>query len=182
MKTSDLEKLERRISELEDRAQLQDLLVRYCRGVDRRDRELIESAFWYSSPDDFEPRIGGPRLADYMETFGDAKCHTHFIGNQYLEIRGSNAYGETYFVSIHIREGDDGRPVTAVRGGRYIDEFEKRFEEWRIARRFKIDDWDRLDPITKRIAGIGDHAGGARPADPTYEALASWRKRYPRRD
>ena len=40
-----------------------------------------------------------------------------------------------------IREQDDGTWSGGLYGGRYLDEFERREGEWRIARRTYVMDW-----------------------------------------
>jgi hypothetical protein len=40
----------------------------------------------------------------------------------------------------------------------------------------KIDDWDRLDPVSSRLSGIADHLGAVAPRDPSYEFIARARK------
>jgi hypothetical protein len=167
----DSHELDARLRELLDKQAIHEVIVRYCRGVDRRDRGLIEGAFHFESPEDFEPRVGGPRLADYMEGFGAAACHTHFIGNQLIEVLGDTAWAETYFTSIHPRVVD-GVDCTAFRGGRYLDRLENRSGEWKIVERMKIDDWDRLDPVSGKLSGIADHLGTIAPNDPSYEFIA----------
>jgi SnoaL-like domain len=164
------------LQELLDKQAIKEVTTRYCRGVDRRDRRLIEETFYFTSPDDFEPRVGGPRLADYMEAFGPQRCHTHFIGNQLIDIAGREAFAETYFVSVHERH-IDGVDYSAFRGGRYLDQLHKFGDYWKIVRRQKVDDWDRLDAITERLSSVGEQIGLPYPDDRVYAVYAEWKAR-----
>lgn len=53
---ADIESL---VRELKDRQDIRDCLVRYCRGVDRFDREMVRSAYHPDAMDDHGDFVGG---------------------------------------------------------------------------------------------------------------------------
>ena len=55
--TTDAE-LRERITRLEDRAEIREAMMRYARGMDRRDRELLRSAYHDGAVDDHVGFIG----------------------------------------------------------------------------------------------------------------------------
>ena len=55
--TTDAE-LRERITRLEDRAEIRDCMMRYARGMDRRDRELLRSAYHDGAVDDHVGFVG----------------------------------------------------------------------------------------------------------------------------
>lgn len=123
---------EKQLQDLVDKQALHELVTRLSRGVDRCDRELIVSCYHPDAYDDHGPYKGGPEgFADWV--IGALKSHwvQHTISNQLFEIVGDAAYGEIY-VSQKMR-GADGRLIPGY--GRYVDRYERREGEWRIARR-----------------------------------------------
>ena len=52
--------LEQRLRALVDRQAIHDVILRYCRGVDRMDRELLLAAYHSDAIDDHGLFVGGP--------------------------------------------------------------------------------------------------------------------------
>lgn len=140
-----------------DKQEIHDVLMRYCRGVDRRDRALIGSAFHPDAIDDHGTAGPATDLVDLVVN-GTVPQMMHLTGNVLIELEGDTAYAESYFVSIHTADRDSST-FTRFRGGRYLDRFERRAGEWRIAYRMVMDEWARVDEISEMPAGIGAHHG-----------------------
>lgn len=128
-----LQSMNERLVALEDRRQILDCITRYCRGLDRHDRELLESAFHPDAIDNHGDRVD--RRPDFfrLRTGGHSEnslSHLHSITNHTCEISGHVAHTESYvlFISRH----KDGKTIW-FGGGRYIDRLEKRDGEWKIA-------------------------------------------------
>lgn len=122
-----------------DRAEILACLHRYTRGVDRHDRDLMLSAYWPDAYDEHGVAEG------HAEDFCDWALgwhhefqtrHQHIIANHTIDIDGDTAHGETYY--IFWGENREGPPTLAF--GRYIDRFERRDGEWRIAHRVCINE------------------------------------------
>ncbi|GBD14763.1 hypothetical protein HRbin25_00645 [bacterium HR25] len=138
------------LQELLDRQAIYDCLVRYCRGIDRCDAELVRSVYHPDAYDDHGPffRGSGYEFADkVVGMLQRYKCTTHFIGNHRVELDGDVAYAETYVIAYHRFQRRDGREYDFVFAGRYIDRFERRDGEWKIAHRVVTHDWNRIDPV-----------------------------------
>jgi ketosteroid isomerase-like protein len=122
------------LRESKDRQEINDCLLRYTRGVDRADSELMRSAYHDDAVDEHGVATEGPdkfcawAIGHHIE---NQVQHHHIITNTTLDIDGDVAHGESYFMFW----GDNrvGPPVLAF--GRYIDRFEKRENRWAIARR-----------------------------------------------
>lgn len=138
---------------------IHDCLVRYCRGIDRGDEELIQSCYWEDSFDDHGSWKGNgrdfaayvvPRLARYAATH-------HLLHNSAVEVDGDVAHAETYVHAHHLARPDtDGVASVFLFAGRYLDRLERRTDpsgqaEWRIAHRVVVCDWTRIDPITADV-------------------------------
>ena len=154
------------LDRLLDRQEIYDTLMRYCRGSDRRDRELLESAFHPGAVDDHGTPAPYEQLLDAVMAM-EVPQLMHLVGNVTIEVEGDIAYSEAYFVS-YSPVVQDSATFTRTRAGRYLDRFERRAGEWRIAHRMIVSDWARLDPIV----GLPEDAGGVRglrsAADPVF--------------
>lgn len=148
------------------RENIRDCLLRYCRGVDRCDVELIRSAFHPDAHDDhghFDGRSW--ELAEKLvESKSDGTEFTvHLTGSPYVELTSdSTAVVETYVMATQ-RANDEERVRLFV--GRYLDYFERRESAWRIARRRIVHDWSgylSVDPLSQDMSL---YANGARGED-----------------
>lgn len=135
-----------------DRIAIQDCLVRYCRGIDRGDVELVRSAYWPDSYDDHGGYKGnGYEFADYaipsLNKNYEATHHT--ILNSTVDLQGDVAHTETYVQAYHVNKVEEGGQKTVfLFAGRYVDRLEKRDAEWKIAHRVVVYDFDWIEPIT----------------------------------
>jgi hypothetical protein len=147
------------LQRLLDKEQIRDVMLRYARGVDRRDWELVRSAFYADCVDehaDFKGKrdefIAWVRQRHDVDDF---RKSAHLLANCLIEFADDGvAAVETYFVarlelgaaaSEHRAMLDQGRSSGGGRmrvqvQGRYVDRFEKRDGEWRIARRRTVFD------------------------------------------
>ena len=119
-------RLERQLRELIDRQAIHDVILRYCRGVDRLDRALILSAYHPDAIDDHGIFVGGPEaFADHFSAFHATRqtATQHIVTNHTCELDGDTAHCETYWLFAAMnREG----PPLSLGGGRYVDRMERR--------------------------------------------------------
>lgn len=158
------------IEELLAEAAIRDLHIRYCRANDRRDEELMRSCFHADAVIELHEvltvdafiELGRVVLGMYAQTW-------HNTGNQLVEVDGEAAWAEHYTISTHrIAASADGPERDFVVSGRYIDRFERRGGEWRIARRKMIVDFSRTDPVPPAEPGMGGGGGARDRSDPSY--------------
>jgi hypothetical protein len=118
--TTDAE-LRERIARLEDRAEIRACMTRYARGMDRRDRKLLRSAYHDGAVDDHVGFIG--QVDDFIDwAFPYHSTQTryqHYLLNHTAEINGDEAHAETYYLFV----GTDRKPANhkTISGGRYVD-------------------------------------------------------------
>jgi len=71
----------------------------------------------------------------------------HMLNAPAIRLIGdTHAEAETYGIAVGVRHSETGSYDGAIYGGRYLDAFEKRGTEWRIAKRDYILDWSHPLP------------------------------------
>ena len=156
------------LQELLDRQAIHDVMMRYARGIDRSDLDLVRSCYHPGATDDHGSFKGPieefiPWVEEQLEAFDTIM---HFLGNILIEIDGDVAHVETYCVSYHRLKGED---VDTLFGLRYIDRFEKRDSEWRIAARRIAAEWNRRDEVDAPGFGPEFLRGQKGHADAAYQ-------------
>ena len=147
MPTPTLEQLHTMVQELLDREAIRDCLMRYARGVDRFDRELILSAFHPDFVDEHGKFVGTrEEFADWaLDQHSKTHLSTqHFLMNHRCDLADDTAHTETYFMFVGMNR--KGKPLQ-LNGGRYVDRLERRDGIWAIAYRELLRDWANLDEI-----------------------------------
>ena len=139
------------LEELVARAEITDCLYRYCRGVDRGDVELIRSVYHPDATDDHGVWKGAgfdfaPYIVNDMNQV--ALLGQHHLTNIMIELHGNIAAVECYYVAYHPLLDDSGQNEHVLFGGRYLDRFEHRDSNWKIAERTVLIDFARpLGPL-----------------------------------
>jgi ketosteroid isomerase-like protein len=121
------------LEELEARTAIEDCLKRFARAVDRQDWKLARTLYHDDAFDDHGFFKGPPdAFLAHIAKLHEAQEHSmHFNTNVLIEFESrSRAFVETYVLVLQ-RFAD--RRVTAA--ARYLDRFEKRNGEWRVAQR-----------------------------------------------
>ena len=155
------------------RAELDDLLRRLARAVDRADRDAIAACYTADSLDDHGSFVGtGAEFADYITTgspiSGNASFIHHMLGQSLYTFEGvehsEQVYGETYFV-MHLQT----EPGTLFVGiGRYLDHFVHVDGRWLIRHRQLVTEWSGLADA-KDLGPGPEHAPARRDRDdPLY--------------
>jgi ketosteroid isomerase-like protein len=161
------------LQELLDKTAIHETLMRYARGVDRGDSELICSAYHPDAIDehgvaDYTGESVGPGLVELM---AQVPVSMHHITNHWIVLHGDGSAGcESYFTvwQSHHAEGADAM-LHAL--GRYVDRFEQRDGEWRIAHRLVI--VEHTNVVVAGTAAPSAPGRGSRDRnDPSYQVLA----------
>jgi hypothetical protein len=129
---------------MDDAPAIHDVVVRYCRGIDRRDRELVRDCYWPDATDDHAGAFAGSRDEFVEWVFHVLERFTmtmHVVANHLVEVDGDGADAETYGIAYHRGEPFDDPRRNYTTGFRYLDRFERRDGEWRIAARRVALEW-----------------------------------------
>lgn len=130
--------------------EVRDVVLRYCRGIDRMDWDLVRSCYHPDATDDHGDFRGNVDefIAYIQQGLPRFDRTQHFVGNILVEIDGDRARAETYLVAYHRLLASRTKPLRDYTVGlRYIDDFERRDGEWRISARVCAFDWARIDPV-----------------------------------
>ena len=165
---------ERELIQFLDEAAIKKVHIRYCRGIDRMDWDLIRSCYHADAIDDHGEYVGG--IDGFIE-YCKVGCPTfvsttHFTGNQLVEVDGDVAWAEHYARAYHRVAGQGGEAdKDLVVNTRYIDRFERRSGEWRIAHRQVVVDTDRVDQVLERWVPEVQLRAKRDMTDPSYAHL-----------
>jgi len=128
--------LEKKLREMVDRHEIWQVMMRYGRGLDRLDVELARSCYFDDAIEDHGHFVGTPD--DFIQWANQASLSfesiQHGLMNHICELDGDNAHCETYFLFTGVA----AKPPHLLAMGRYIDHFQRRNSEWRIANRVMI--------------------------------------------
>lgn len=131
-----------------DRAAIHDLIMRYARGVDRRD--LVQVAACFSEDAAYEGSLGSGgievTLAALRERMPRYRTTMHFLTNPLVELAGDAATCETYALVYHRLETEDDTEDFIV-GVRYLDDLARGSNGWRITRRRTAMEFQRYDAV-----------------------------------
>lgn len=170
--------MNQRLQRMLDCSEIRDVLARYARGIDRADGELLKTCYHADAIEEHAGNYEGNAyqyIDEAIPRVMEMGAMQHLLGSSHIDLDGNIAYVETY-VWTFARFQDNGRDVDTFTGGRLMDRFEKRDDEWKIAHRWTIFDWNRDTPSSEGwCLGLFDFANkGARVGrkgnnDPSYE-------------
>ena len=130
--------------------------LRYCRGVDRLDADLMFSAYHEDATDDHGVFVGSARdlCTRVVQSHRRYDATMHCVLNHAIEfVDDTTATGEIYNIT-YLRQTVDGEVQLHTWWGRYVDRYERRDGRWAIAHRVCVHEWTRTEP-----------AGAAMPID-----------------
>lgn len=166
---------ERAIDELLAKQQIHEVLLRYCRGLDRLDGDLILSCYHPDATDDHGLFNGsGADFVPYaLPHLATMRWTSHNVISSLIEIQGDVAASECYIVVYHRMPSRSGTDTDHIVGLRYVDRFERRNDgPWLIAHRQLVYDWSRIDPVDREWEFGEAFSVGARDrSDASYVAF-----------
>jgi hypothetical protein len=167
------------IQSLLDREAIRECIFRYCRGIDRLDEAALRASYWPDATDCHGAHQGSAAafIDKALVKLRDSGRMIHHVGNLSIELRDAQAAVETYFLAWQRDRGTDGREHETFLAGRYVDRFEKRRGEWRVAARVVVYDWVQplgAAPSASEAERFGARVpiGARKPDDPWYALLA----------
>jgi hypothetical protein len=131
-----------------DREAIRDCLCRYSRAIDRCDMKLLKTVYWPGAKDHHTGFEGtAEEFIEWAEPRLNAMAHNvHMLGNILIDLHGDKAAVESYLWSVAVLSSGPVREIFV--SGRYLDRFERRNGEWRIAERMVVHDWFQENATT----------------------------------
>ncbi len=171
----ELDELRRKVDELASREEIRDVLYRYTRYIDRLDAEGVKQGY-HPDADDIHwgTFIGNAHaFADYMVgELRAVKYLIHEVTNPLVELDGERAFVESRYTSrvrIDFEGAEEGQWVESIAHGRYLDIFERRAGQWKIAHRRIVQDGGRTSIVNDLGHYRPEAVGGQIPDDPVYK-------------
>jgi ketosteroid isomerase-like protein len=180
---------EARLLRLADKQEIHDVLLRWCRGIDRGDEALMASCYHADAIDEHGSTnyTGETAAHGYISKHKRVfKRHMHLTLNALIEVDadGERATSESYFVASLV-PNQSGPEALMLAGGRYLDRLERRGGDWRIAHRHMIMEWlTKADQVPNGawralvdtqsddlLAHEYPYTGDRSPADASYQYL-----------
>lgn len=164
-----------------DKEAIRDCLLRYCRGVDRADEAVLRSTYWPDAHDRHGTYVGSADgfIAGAMRRLRSGGRGVHQITNCTIELHGWLAAVETSFFALQTTAVASDSATFLC--GRYLDRFERRDGEWRVADRTVVYDWieertrEDLARDDTALFGRRQPTGRRDESDPLHALLADVR-------
>jgi hypothetical protein len=163
-----------------DKQAMTAVLYRYARACDRADEAMMRDCFHPNATLRYGGFNGtaGEFCALALKIILGTVIEKHQVSNALIELSGDTAIAESHFMAYHRRvDQQAGAAEDMFSGGRFIDRFERRHGEWRIAARTGLVDYERFDAATERgFAQLAPEQKSQRlRADPLYALMPSLR-------
>lgn len=165
-------------SDATDREWIHEVVLQYCRGIDRLDMELVRSAY---HPGGIDHHTGFDGTVDEYIAWVDTALRRlggtmHIVGNHLAELHGDVAVAETYGTAVHWGEPADDPRRNFTSGFRYVDLMSYARGRWAITERWAVREWTRSD-AGRMLRKEGEGPAGRRDGeDPLYRARALARR------
>lgn len=179
------------LDSLAARAEIEDVIHRYCHATDRRRWWLMDSVFHEDATCTLTSIGGGWRefTAQGAALLEHVDSTQHQVGNILIAFDGETAHVETYVTAFHAIPADappgggfggTGEAHEVMLGARYIDRFERRAGLWRIADRRLLVEWRNHRPVNEGgLAGVPGQARGQRDDGLSDVVVEAWRTNTP---
>ena len=141
-----------KLQQVWDRQEIEQLMYRHARSLDRMDAELMKLTYWPEAVEELQDTITGQFqwndnawkfVPAAMEGFKNLTGTQHRISNVLIELDGDKATAETYVMAFNLFNDENGVPQENIVGGRHHFKLKKRNDEWKIMHRSSIFDWNQ---------------------------------------
>lgn len=158
---------------LADRAEIQDVMYRWTRAVDRLDYDAIREVFHTDAIDNHGLYTGGvDGLIEWIRgRHRSVAMSMHIVANMLIEFTGpDSAVVETYNLTCQRYPAEGTAGLAALAGGasgkagtatdllafaRYVDRFERRDGRWKIAERTVVFDNTMMSEVPENGPKFG---------------------------
>jgi hypothetical protein len=139
-----METMQAQLQELLDKQAIQELVARYARTLDWLDDDGQAGCYWPDAAIDYGFFKGTAEefVPVVMQVERSTGRRWHLLAPLSIRLTSpTTAQGECYGIAVGLRREGKEPYKGNMYGGRYLDTYEKRGDEWRIASRRYIMDW-----------------------------------------
>jgi hypothetical protein len=173
---------------LEHREAIRDIIIAYAHAIDRRRWNMMQHLFHDDAEFQFGTISGGWQgfVEQARGVIDPCLATQHQLGQIQFGFESDTiCHTETYMTAMHtVPAGypspevfpDKGKIYSAVIAGRYVDRFELRSGEWRIAKRTGLYDWREFREVEGvALSEVAEEARGYHDQrDPSTPVVARW--------
>jgi hypothetical protein len=156
--------------------EITEVLYRYCRGLDRMDRPMVDTVWHPGGTGDYGAifKGTGEEFLDWVwPVHASMRRHSHQITNILIEVDGEQAISEAYVTVALRNEVAPGKVVDIVSRGRYLDRWSRRDGRWAIDERRYVDDFTNVHDVPESPMTDESATGAARDrTDPSYQLFS----------
>ena len=153
---------------------IREVLYLYCHATDRADHAQLLACFHADAELDFGYFTGGPHdLIAFSTSFLARFSGTHHcLSNPVIRIDGETAETLSYISAVHSQWRRRSGTFDMIGWGRYVDRFERRAGDWKIAHRKVMFDWTMEFPSTFQWPeALLPFTGRRNASDPSYRVF-----------
>ena len=133
--------------------EIRDVLCRYCRGLDRMDKEMAYSVWHADATANYHDIYQGTGrgFIDWVWVAHEAmERHSHQITNVLTQVDGDQAVSEAYVTMAGwSKPSDNGKQTEIISIGRYLDRWSFRDNKWAIDHREFVTDTHTMRDLAK---------------------------------
>ena len=141
-------KTEDALWQLSSKEGIRDLVLRYCRAVDRKDYNALHELYHPGATEDHGAMFCGA-ATDYLQwlpqQLATMSMTVHAVSNHLIVVDGERAEGEVYCQAYHRYPTEAGDEELLI-GGRYLDRYLFSEGQWRFSHRQIVTDWNECRP------------------------------------
>ncbi|MEV4124362.1 nuclear transport factor 2 family protein [Nocardia sp. NPDC049707] len=139
-----------------DKQEITEVLYRYARAVDRKDFDRVADCYFPDAIDNHGGYVGtvDGLIEDMKSRHATIDSSLHYITNVLIDLDGDTANVESYCL-CYLRQAPARPGASQSRATikcRYVDRFERRDGQWRIADRIVVFDESVTDEIVDGLA------------------------------
>jgi hypothetical protein len=142
-----------KLAELVDKQEIGDTLSRYCRALDRMDKELAYSIWHDDGTAHYHEMYEGTGrgFVDWVwEAHSSMERHSHQIPNVLIAVDGDTAVSESYVtIALWTKPDAEGGQEEIICRGRYLDRWSRRAGKWAIDHRDHILDMHTVHELNR---------------------------------
>jgi hypothetical protein len=150
--------------------EITDVIYRYCRALDRMDRDMATAVWHPAGTADYPGMFSGTGagfVAWVFEQHLALVSHSHQVTNVLVELDGDRAASESYVTAALVAAGSGGLVERVVRG-RYLDRWSQRDGRWAVDHRRYVHD---VGPTRLAVGPTSATDGRRDTLDPSYDFL-----------